>query len=163
MKEILSIIIRANMQPRYWSDHLNMSNDLECDGRKEGQGKRFYDLSSSQPTCIHLFWFDSEYPYTIRGEFTHVAAGSFPHLSLPSEVVAKMILMGHPVSSCHVPVFRSCFILFHTLTSSWKFCYVHLSLHVITPYIVCFSHLYISTKCLEMSHFWTVLSQKTHF
>jgi len=56
-----------------------------------------------------------------------------------------MILMGHPVSSCHVPVVRSCFILFHTFISSWKFCYVHLSLHVITLYIVPFSHLYIST------------------
>jgi hypothetical protein len=43
MKEILSIIIRATMQPRYWSDHLNKSNDLECDGRRDGQGKRFYD------------------------------------------------------------------------------------------------------------------------
>jgi hypothetical protein len=35
-----------------------------------------------------------------------------------SEVVTKMILMGHPVSSCHVPVVSSYFILFHTLISS---------------------------------------------
>jgi hypothetical protein len=35
-----------------------------------------------------------------------------------SEVAAKTILMGHPVSSCHVLVVRSCFILFHTLISS---------------------------------------------
>ncbi len=65
-----------------------------------------------------------------------------------SEVVTKMILMGHPVLSCHVPVVRSCFILFRTLISSWKFCNVHLSLHVITPYIVRFSHLCIPTKSL---------------
>ncbi len=78
-----------------------------------------------------------------------------------SEVAAKMILMGHPVSSCHVPEVRSCFILFHTLISSWKFCYVHLSLHVITPCFVRFSHLYISTKRLKMSHFRTFLSQNT--
>jgi hypothetical protein len=30
-----------------------------------------------------------------------------------------MILMGHPVSSCHVPVVRSCFIFFQTILSSW--------------------------------------------
>ena len=35
-----------------------------------------------------------------------------------SEVAAKMILMGHPVSSCHVPVVRSRFILFYTSISS---------------------------------------------
>jgi len=84
------------------------------------------------------------------------------HFSSPSsEVAVKMILMGHPVSSCHVPVDRSCFILFHTLISSWKYCHVHLSLHVITPYIVHFSHLYISTKRLIMSHFRTFLSRNT--
>ena len=38
--------------------------------------------------------------------------------SSASEVAAKTKLMGHPVSSCHVPVVRSCFILFHTLKSS---------------------------------------------
>jgi hypothetical protein len=43
MKKFLSIIIRATMQPRYLSDHLNKSNDLECDGRRDGQGKRFYE------------------------------------------------------------------------------------------------------------------------
>jgi hypothetical protein len=36
-----------------------------------------------------------------------------------SEVLTKMILMGHPVSSCHVPVVRSCFIFFQTILSSW--------------------------------------------
>jgi hypothetical protein len=36
----------------------------------------------------------------------------------PSEVLTKMILMGHPVSSCHVPVVRSCFIFFQTILSS---------------------------------------------
>ena len=36
----------------------------------------------------------------------------------PSEVVTKMILMGHPVSSCHVPVVSSYFIFFQTLISS---------------------------------------------
>jgi hypothetical protein len=35
-----------------------------------------------------------------------------------SEVVTKMILMGHPVSSCHVPVVSSYFIFFQTLISS---------------------------------------------
>jgi hypothetical protein len=35
-----------------------------------------------------------------------------------SEVLTKMILMGHPVSSCHVPVVRSCFIFFRTILSS---------------------------------------------
>jgi len=35
-----------------------------------------------------------------------------------SEVQSKLILMGHPVSSCHVPVVRSFFILFQTSTSS---------------------------------------------
>jgi len=55
-----------------------------------------------------------------------------------SEVAAKMILMGHPVSSCHVPVVRSCFILKILLCSPF-------STYVITPYIVPFSHLYIST------------------
>jgi hypothetical protein len=42
-------------------------------------------------------------------------------LALPwpsSEVLTKMILMGHPVSSCHVPVVRSCFIFFRTILSS---------------------------------------------
>jgi hypothetical protein len=38
-----------------------------------------------------------------------------------SEVVTKMILMGHPVSFCHVPVVRSCFILFQTSISSYNF------------------------------------------
>ena len=39
MKEFLSIIIRATMQPRYWSDRLNKSNDLECDGEGTGRGR----------------------------------------------------------------------------------------------------------------------------
>jgi len=39
-------------------------------------------------------------------------------ITTTSEVAAKTILMRHPVSSCHVPVVRSCFILFHTLISS---------------------------------------------
>ena len=39
MKEFLSIIIRATMQPRYWSDHLNKSNDLECDGEGTDRGR----------------------------------------------------------------------------------------------------------------------------
>jgi hypothetical protein len=45
MKEFLSIIIHTNMQPRYWSDRLIKSHDLECDGEgtRDGQGKRFYD------------------------------------------------------------------------------------------------------------------------
>ena len=42
-KEFLSIIIRGTMQPRYWSNHLNKSNDLECNGQRDGQGKRLYD------------------------------------------------------------------------------------------------------------------------
>ena len=36
---------------------------------------------------------------------------------LSSEVEPKMIFMGHPISSCHVPVVRSFFILFETLVS----------------------------------------------
>ena len=38
-EEFLSIIIRATMQPRYWSDRLNKSNDLECDGEGTGRGR----------------------------------------------------------------------------------------------------------------------------
>ena len=41
-----------------------------------------------------------------------------PYPAGTSEVAAKTILMGHPVSSCHVPVVRLCFILFHTLILS---------------------------------------------
>jgi hypothetical protein len=48
MMEFLSIIIHATMQPRYWSDHLNKSNDLECDGRRDGHEKRFYDPHRNQ-------------------------------------------------------------------------------------------------------------------
>jgi hypothetical protein len=81
-------------------------------------------------------------------------------IPLASEVPTKMILMGHPVSSCHIPVVRSCFIFFQTLISSWKLCYVHLCLHVITPYIFHFSHQYIFRKRLYLSHFRIVLSQK---
>jgi hypothetical protein len=39
MKEFLSIIIRATMQPRYWSNRLNKSNDLECDGEGTDRGR----------------------------------------------------------------------------------------------------------------------------
>jgi len=110
------------------------------------------------------------------------------HHPTTSEVVAKMILMGHPVSSCHVPVVRSCFILFHTLISSWIYktswnvpfsdSIVPTFLkHAITPYIVrsvnfifpkehlTLSHnnIFISTKRRWMSHFLDYIVPKNLF
>ncbi len=49
-------------------------------------------------------------PHQVTPQDTHtqlVVEGGFP----PSEVQSKMIIMGHQISSCHVPVVRSFFIL----------------------------------------------------
>ncbi len=43
-----------------------------------------------------------------------------------SEVQSKMIFMGHQISSCHVPVVRSFFILWKMLLSSKNLPYDHL-------------------------------------
>jgi hypothetical protein len=52
MKEFLSIIICATMQPRYWSDRLNKSNDLECDGEGTDRGRD----SMINPHCNQLLF-----------------------------------------------------------------------------------------------------------
>jgi hypothetical protein len=43
-----------------------------------------------------------------------------------SEVQSKMLIMGHQISSCHVPVVRSFFILQKMLLSSLNLPYDHL-------------------------------------
>ena len=77
---------------------------------------RSFDISfSSDPTACH------HCPYTAShwDRHQHHRAPAFPQdLPTSSEVLTKMILMGHPVSSCHVPVVRSCFIFFRTILSS---------------------------------------------
>ncbi len=52
-----------------------------------------------------------------------VTSGTF----ISSEVQNKMIFMGHQISSCHIPVVRSFFILWKMLLSSLNLPYDHLS------------------------------------
>ncbi len=52
-----------------------------------------------------------------------------------SEVQSKMIFMGHQISSCRVPVVRSFFIFWRTLSSSWNLSYDHLPLPIYTNII----------------------------
>ncbi len=49
-----------------------------------------------------------------------------PFMLPPSEVQNKMIIMGHQILSCHVPVVRSFFILEKMLLSSLNLPYDHL-------------------------------------
>ncbi len=48
------------------------------------------------------------------------------HFIASSEVQNEMIIMGHQILSCHVPVVRSFFILKKMLLSSWNLPYDHL-------------------------------------
>jgi len=135
-------------------DEKSKSKGKDCSKDKDDKGKkketrRCYHCQMKGHIEVNCWKKNpSLMPEKFKGKKTEKAGAAVEEevlLSCTSEVAAKTKLMGHPVSSCHVPVVRSCFIFFHTLISSRIFCYVHLSSYVITTYIVPFKQIYIST------------------